>query len=100
MRVNDRFDSFDRSCELHESRRELQKQAIFKSLPIRRRRKKENITSYHRQVRSNDSVCQQFDKRQKTKKKEAGKQRAKTEKLKRKTLVNSHATLPARLTEQ
>ena len=49
---------------------------------------------------SNDSDCQQFDKRQKTKKKEVGKQRAKTEKLKRNTLVNSHATLTARLTEQ
>ena len=40
MRVNERFGLFDRSWELHESRRELQKQAISKSLPIRRRRKK------------------------------------------------------------
>ena len=72
MRVNERFGSFDRSWELHESRRELQKQAISKSLPIRRRRKKENIITYHRQVTVGVTDCQQFDKRQKTKKKKRG----------------------------
>ena len=75
MRVNKSFGSFDRSWELHESRRELQKQAISKSLPIRRRRKKENIISYVSSTSdgwSNDSDCQQFDKRQNTKKKKRG----------------------------
>ena len=36
MRVNERFGSFDRSWELHESRRELQKQAISKSYDLER----------------------------------------------------------------
>ena len=63
-----------------------QKQAMSKSLPIIRRRKKEN--TYHRQEIvvswSNDSDCQQFDKRQKTKKNNRGwKQRAKTRKSKK-----------------
>ena len=31
MRVNEKFGSFDQSWELHESRRELQKQAIVPS---------------------------------------------------------------------
>ena len=93
MRVNERFGSFDRSWELHESRRELQKQAISKSLPIRRRRKKENIITYHWQWQlqsdscSNDSNCQQFDKRQKTKKKKPEKR-----KDSRQTSCNSHCS--------
>ena len=50
---------------------------------------------------SNDSDCQQFDKRQKTKKK-SGEATSKNKEIekRRKTLVNSHATLTARLTEQ
>ena len=66
MTVNERFGSFDR-------RRELQKQAISKSLPIRRRRKK--------RIGEATSKNKEIEKR-------------------RKTLVNSHATLTARLTEQ
>ena len=93
MRVNESFGSFDRSWELHESRWELQKQAISKSLPIRRRRKKENIITYHRQVtvgvmtRTVSSLT-------------SVKKRRKRSGKRRKTLVNSHATLTARLTEQ
>ena len=44
-------------------------------------------------------LCQQFDKRQKTKKKKRGSKEQKQGNRK-KTLVNSHATLTARLTEQ
>ena len=69
IRVDERFGSFDRSWELHESRRELQRQAISKSLPIRRRRKKrENIITVGVMTRTVSS----FDKRQKTKKKKRG----------------------------
>ena len=84
------------SWELHESRRELQKQAISKSLPIRRRRKKENIITYHRQVtvgvmtRTVSSLTRSGEATSKNKEIEK----------RRKTLVNSHATLTARLTEQ
>ena len=44
--------------------------------------------------------CQQFDKRQNTKKKKRGSNKNKKIEKRRKTLVNSHATLTARLTEQ
>ena len=48
---------------------------------------------------SSESDCQQFDKRHKTKKKKRGSNEQKQGNRK-KTLVNSHATLTARLTEQ
>ena len=103
MRVNESFGSFDRSWELHESRRELQKQAISKSLPIRRRRKKENIITYHRRVtvgvmtRTVSSLTSV-----KKRRKRSGEATSKNKEIekRRKTLVNSHATLTARLTEQ
>ena len=104
MRVNERFSSFDRSWELHESRRELQKQAISKSLPIRRRRrKKENIITYHRQVtvgvmtRTVSSLTSV-----KKRRKRSGEATSKNKEIekRRKTLVKPHATLTARLTEQ
>ena len=103
VRVNERFGSFDRSWELHESHRELQKQAISKSLPIRRRRKKENIITYHRQVtvgvmsRTVSSLTSV-----KKRRKRSGKATSKNKEIEkwRKTLVNSHVTLTARLTEQ
>ena len=103
VRVNERFGPFDRSWELHESRRELQKQAISKSLPIRRRRKKENIVTYHRKVtvgvmtRTVSSLTSV-----KKRRKRSGEATSKNKEIekRRKTLVNSHATLTARLTEQ
>ena len=104
VRANERFGSFDRTWELHESRRELQKQAISKSLPIRRRRrkKKENIITYHRQVTvrvMTQTVSLTSVKKRRKRSGEATSKNKEIEK-RRKTLVNSHATLTARLTEQ
>ena len=100
VRVNGSFGSFDRSWELHECRRELQKQAISKSLPRRRRRRrrrrKENIITYHRQVtvgvmpRAVSSLTSV-----KKRRKRSGEATSKNKEIekRRKTLVNSHTTL-------
>ena len=86
-----------------ESYRELQKQGISKSLTIRRIRKKENIITYHRQVtvgvmtRTVSSLTSVKKRRKRSV--EATSKNKEIEK-RRKTLVNSHATLTARLTDQ
>ena len=99
MRVNERFGSFDRSLELHESRRELQKQAKH---VITHKKKGEKRKYYYVSSTSdswsNDSDCQQFDKRQKTKKKNRGSNAEQKQGNRKKIRLSS--TLSARLTEQ
>ena len=95
MRVNESVGSFDQSWELHESRRELQKRVIFKSLPIRRRRKKENIITYHRQV-TVGVMTQTVSSLTSVKKrrKRSGEATSKNKEIekRRKTLINSHCS--------
>ena len=63
------------------------------------KKKEKNYVSSTSDSWSNDSDCEQFDKRQKTKKKKRGIERAKTRKSKKEERLY-HATLTARLTEK
>ena len=83
--------------------RKNQERAMSKSLPIiiiRKKRRKYYYVSSTSDSWSNDLDCQQFDKRQKTKKKRGSNEQKQGNRKKEKTLVNSHATLTARLTVQ
>ena len=75
---------------------DTQKLAMSKSLPIiRRRKRKENIITYHRQVGVMTQTVSSLTNVKKRRKRsvEATSKNKEIEKRKKKTLVNSHATL-------